>query len=74
MIIQRSGFFFRQQQKEVFMLPSIKLLIQNLHDEKSKLERENRELKQRLGYSHTTINDLRYSKKQLIKQLEQRSQ
>jgi len=54
------------------MLPSIKLLVQNLHEEKTKLEKENRELKQKLQYRHTEINDLRYTKKQLMRQLEQR--
>lgn len=52
------------------MLSTIKLLIQNLHEEKEKLEQENQELKQKLGYRHTEINDLRYAKKQLMKHIE----
>ena len=54
------------------MLSTVKVLIQNLNDEKEKLEQENQELKKKLSYRHTEINDLRWSKKQLQKQIEKK--
>lgn len=38
--------------------------------ENVQLKREIRELKQKLQYRHTEINDLRYTKKELIKKIE----
>jgi len=52
------------------MSPAISALLKNLHDDVAKLAEENRELRQKLAFRHTEINDLRYSKKQLIKRLE----
>jgi len=49
------------------MLATVRTLVQNLHEENSELKEEVKTLKQRLQHSHTTINDLRYSKKQLLR-------
>lgn len=38
--------------------------------ENVQLKKEIRELKQKLQYRHTEINDLRYTKKELIKKIE----
>lgn len=54
------------------MSPAISALIKSLHDDVTRLSEENKELRQKLAYRHTEINDLRYSRKQLIKQLEGR--
>lgn len=48
------------------MLATVKTLVQNLHEENTNLKDEVKELKQRLQHSHTTINDLRYTKRQLL--------
>jgi cell shape-determining protein MreC len=48
------------------VLETIKKLINNLNNKVSSLERENEKLKKKLGHRNVTINDLRYSKKQLL--------
>lgn len=52
------------------MSPAISALIKTLHDDVTRLTEENKELKQKLAYRHTEINDLRYAKRELIKRLE----
>jgi regulator of replication initiation timing len=49
------------------MLTTVKALVHNLHEENKNLKQENELLKQKLQHSHTTINDLRYSKRQLLR-------
>jgi cell division septum initiation protein DivIVA len=56
------------------MLATVKTLVRNLHDENQELKEEVKELKQKLQHSHTTINDLRYSKRQLLRVVENVSQ
>lgn len=56
------------------MLKTVKTLVRNLNEENETLKKEIKELKQRLQYRHTEINDLRYSKKQLTKMLDEISQ
>jgi prefoldin subunit 5 len=51
------------------MNPSVLIAINNLQKEKDKLEKEVEKLKRKLQFRHTTINDLRYSKKMLTKAL-----
>jgi chromosome segregation ATPase len=53
------------------MLKSVKTLVQNLQEENEQLKRELKETKQKLQYRHTEINDLRYTKKQLLSKLNQ---
>lgn len=48
------------------MLATVKTLVQNLHEENTNLKDEVKELKKRLQHSHTTINDLRFAKRQLL--------
>ena len=52
------------------MLHSVKALVLNLHEEKERLAKENEELKKKLQFRHTEINDLRYSKRELLKMLQ----
>lgn len=52
------------------MLSTVKTLVYNLHEENTELKEEVKELKQRLQHSHTTINDLRYTKRQLLRLVE----
>lgn len=52
------------------MSPAISALIKNLHEDVLRLSEENKELRQKLAYRHTEINDLRYAKKELIRRLE----
>lgn len=49
------------------MTPVIAKMVQAFQIRNEELEKEVAVLKQRLQYSHTTINDLRYSKKLLHK-------
>lgn len=56
------------------MLKTVKTLVRNLNEENETLKKEIKELKQRLQYRHTEINDLRYTKKQLTKLLDEVSQ
>jgi prefoldin subunit 5 len=51
------------------MNPSVTKAIAMLQKEKERLEKEVTELKKQLQFRHTTINDLRYSKKQLTQAL-----
>jgi cell division septum initiation protein DivIVA len=44
--------------------------VQNLHEENQDLKNEVKELKQKLQYRHTEINDLRFSKRQLLRVVE----
>lgn len=53
------------------MTPVITQMVQAFQSRNEELEKEVAILKQRLQYSHTTINDLRYSKKMLTKKLEE---
>lgn len=48
------------------MLHTVKKLITNLKLENVKLQEEVKDLKQKLQYRHTEINDLRYTKKLLM--------
>lgn len=48
------------------MNPSVALALTNLSEEKATLEREVRELRQKLQYSRTTIFDLRLSQRALL--------
>jgi cell division septum initiation protein DivIVA len=52
------------------MLATVKTLVQNLHEENQDLKNEVKELKQKLQYRHTEINDLRFSKRQLLRVVE----
>lgn len=52
------------------MLATVKTLVQNLHEENQELKEEVKTLKQKLQYSHTTINDLRFAKRQLLQVVE----
>jgi cell division septum initiation protein DivIVA len=49
------------------MLATVKTLVQNLHEENQDLKEEVKDLKQKLQFRHTEINDLRYTKKQLLR-------
>lgn len=51
------------------MNPSVLIAINNLQKEKENLEKEVTKLKKKLQFRHTTINDLRYSKKMLTEAL-----
>jgi cell division septum initiation protein DivIVA len=53
------------------MLKSVKTLVQTLQEENEQLKQELKETKQKLQYRHTQINDLRYSKRQLLNKLSQ---
>lgn len=55
------------------MLPSFKTLVSNLSEKNRELEEENRMLKKKLQFRHTEINDLRYTKKLLQRQLDNMS-
>lgn len=57
------------------MIKTFKTLVHNtfpfsLRKENLQLKKELRELKEKLQYRHTEINDLRYTKKELIKKIE----
>jgi hypothetical protein len=56
---------------EGVMTPAISLLVNHLRSRTIELENEVAALRQRLQFSHTTINDLRYTKKQLTQKLEE---
>lgn len=51
------------------MISTVKTLIVGLNEENTELKQEIKELKRKLQFRHTQINDLRYSKKQLDKEL-----
>lgn len=55
------------------MNPSLAIAIRRLQKEKEELENEVKKLKKTLQFRHTTINDLRYSKKMLIQALARNS-
>lgn len=52
------------------MSPTIMSLINSLNDDNKRLMEENKQLKQKLAFRHTEINDLRYAKRELTKRLE----
>lgn len=57
------------------MLNTVKTLVRKtfpfwLRRENVMLRKEIRDLKQKLQYRHTEINDLRYTKRELIKKIE----
>ena len=51
------------------MNSSVAMVVRKLQQEKEELEKEVSALKKTLQYRHTTINDLRYSKRLLMKAL-----
>jgi cell division protein FtsL len=55
------------------MSPVVSLLVNSLQQRQYELEKEVATLRQRLQHSHTTINDLRYAKKELTRRLLQQS-
>lgn len=54
------------------MIYTVKKLINNLNSENGKLKQEVKELKQKLQFRHTEINDLRYTKKLLLRQINEK--
>lgn len=53
------------------MLKTVQTLVQNLKMENEELKKELKETKQKLQYRHVEINDLRYTKKSLMKIIQQ---
>lgn len=51
------------------MIKTIRALLHTQNEEIKALRSENRKLKQTLQYRHTTINDLRYAKRELEKRI-----
>ena len=45
------------------MLSTVKRLVSDMRSEIDRLKHENKELKRKLQFRHTTINDLRYAKR-----------
>jgi cell division septum initiation protein DivIVA len=52
------------------MLATVKTLVHNLHEENQELKEEVKELKQKLQFRHTEINDLRHAKRELLRVVE----
>lgn len=52
------------------MKSTIEKLVEQQQEEIEKLKQELKETKQKLQFRHTEINDLRYTKRQLLKAIE----